>query len=627
MSSAVLPEMAVSPDYASFIREAFIAPIRSVAVVDDEYPTLDKFLERQLKLESPVWQISEGPLASIAIDKLEKLQKVVDVCRDTNKNWMLDVYDGIPMKDSEGQQRFAQRLHHSDLLILDYHLEGDSDERGEQALGILKQLGNVDHFNLVVVHTKGYRSAEGNVDAVLVDIIVSLLCPTFKAIPQKLAEKLDDGLNEWNDADPSINERLLESINHLDFLAMLRDCGGTDRKLMLDTDYSQSFRGVFKDKPDDIALNEECLFWYIMTKVYETISPHFNQDGVSHVDWGKDGDVNWVSTEKLFVTIVGKNVDASDLPERLVHALVQWNPHPHKLLMAKMRHELDDKGIAIATEIVGNQYVQAHWLDMLVSAERDALPTEVWSVIEKHWDELASRTKDTLSCFAQNMIACLKKDGDAQSIKERYIKPEVMAENNKILANANCFNCSKSVTGHHLTTGHILKIDQSYWLCLSPACDLVPGQKTSKQLGNNMPVKLVRLHDARTACSEDGKSLSENDAIESALKVASRNEMLFLNIGGSIKAFCFASVHGKANPKWEQYYAANKGVFQDQKKLTLKRVAVNDSGVLELKAVDAEVVMQLRYEYALNLLQKLGATMSRIGLDFAGLHTEEEETV
>lgn len=624
MSNAGLPAMSASRDYASFIREAFIAPIRSVAVVDDEYPTLDMFLDRQLKLESKVWQESEESLETIAIDKLEKLQKVVEVCRDPNKNWMLDVYDGVPMKDSEGQQRFAQRLHQSDLLILDYHLEGDSDERGERALGILKQLGNVDHFNLVVVHTKGYRSAEGNVNSVLIDIIVSLLCPTFKTLPARLAEKLDDGLNEWNDADPSINVRLLESINHLDFLSMLRDCGSTDRKLMLSTNYAQSFRGIFKDKPDVIDLNEECLFWYMMTKIYESIAHQFNKDGVSHVDWGKDGDVNWVCTEKLFLTIVGKNIDAGDLPERLVQALVQWNPHPHKLLMAKLRHELDDKGIAIATEIVGNKYVQAHWLDMLVSAEQDALPTEVWSVIEKHWDELASRTKDTLSYFAQNMIACLKNVEDAQAIKARYTKPGVLADNNKILANANCFNCSKTVAGHHLTTGHILKIDQYYWLCLSPACDLVPGQKDSKQFGNNMPVKLVRLHDAKTACSEDNKSLSESDAIEYALKVASRNEMLFLNIGGTVKAFCFASIHGKANPKWEQYYAANKGVFQGQNKLTLTRVVVNDAGVLELKAVDAEVVLQLRYEYALNLLQKLGATMSRIGLDFAGLHSDEE---
>jgi hypothetical protein len=537
---------------------------------------------------------------------------------------MLDVYDGVPMKDSAGQQRFAQRLHHSDLLILDYHLEGDSDGRGELALGILQQLANVNHFNLVAVHTKGYRSAEGNVDAVLVDIIVSLLRPIFKPIPKKCAEKLEDSLNDWNDADPSIGLRLQESINHLDFLLILRDFSVMDWKLILTTDYAQSFRAAFKDKPDEIDLNEELLFWYVLTKIYEELRPYFNHEGVSYVDWGKDGDINWVSTEKLFVTIIGKNIDASELPERLVHALVQWNPHPHKLLMAKLRHELDDKGIAIATEIVGNKYVQAHWLDMLVSAEPDALPSEVWSVIEKHWDELASRTKDTLSCFAQNMIACLKKDGDAQSIKERYINPEVLADQNKILANANCFNCSKSVVGHHLTTGHILKINQQYWLCLSPACDLVPGQNASKQLGNNMPAKLVRLHDAKTACADDhSQALSDSDAIKYALKVASRNEMLFLNMDGTVKAFCFASVHGKANPKWEQFYATNKGIFQDQNKLNLTRVVVNDAGVLELKVVEAEVVLQLRYEYALNLLQKLGATMSRIGLDFAGLYSEE----
>ena len=30
----------------------------------------------------------------------------------------------------------------------------------------------------------------------------------------------------------------------------------------------------------------------------------------------------------------------------------------------------------------------------------------------------------------------------------------------------------------------------------------------------------------------------------------------------------------------------------------------------------SQVIAQLRYEYALNLLQKLGVSMTRIGLDF-----------
>ena len=38
---------------------------------------------------------------------------------------------------------------------------------------------------------------------------------------------------------------------------------------------------------------------------------------------------------------------------------------------------------------------------------------------------------------------------------------------------------------------------------------------------------------------------------------------------------------------------------------------------LVLKCHQARVVSQLRYEYALNLTQKLGVSLTRIGLDFS----------
>ncbi|CAO4172862.1 hypothetical protein CFFPNG_02060 [Methylorubrum aminovorans] len=37
---------------------------------------------------------------------------------------------------------------------------------------------------------------------------------------------------------------------------------------------------------------------------------------------------------------------------------------------------------------------------------------------------------------------------------------------------------------------------------------------------------------------------------------------------------------------------------------------------LKIKSIDAKIVGHLRYEYALNLIQKLGIEFTRIGLDF-----------
>jgi hypothetical protein len=39
---------------------------------------------------------------------------------------------------------------------------------------------------------------------------------------------------------------------------------------------------------------------------------------------------------------------------------------------------------------------------------------------------------------------------------------------------------------------------------------------------------------------------------------------------------------------------------------------------LVMRKYQAQVVAQLRYEYALNLMQRLGTSMTRVGLDFVG---------
>ena len=42
--------------YGRFIQEAFISPIRSVLIIHDEYPTIEKIITSQIKAEEQrVW--------------------------------------------------------------------------------------------------------------------------------------------------------------------------------------------------------------------------------------------------------------------------------------------------------------------------------------------------------------------------------------------------------------------------------------------------------------------------------------------------------------------------------------------------------------------------------------------
>ena len=94
------------------------------------------------------------------------------------------------------------------------------------------------------------------------------------------------------------------------------------------------------------------------------------------------------------------------------------------------------------------------------------------------------------------------------------------------------------------------------------------------------------------------------------------NLYLFLTLDGEVRKFCFNS-QGKesTSPIWRTLYAERRGLLDQDFRF---KVSVMGAGSRRLIATiqPAQVVAQLRYEYALNLLQKLGMTLTRIGLDF-----------
>ncbi|WP_242503974.1 response regulator receiver domain [Aliivibrio salmonicida] len=187
------------------IKEAYIDPIRSVMVVDDEYPTLSKLIL--------------GQDTSEPHDK-NRLHDVVQVCRLPENNWMLDVHDGQFTGTGD-----VDNLHHSDLLILDYHLEGTGDDgKGLKSLSVLSTLAKKEHFNLVIVHTKGYADIGGDEGyrAVFKDIVFHLQQEkTFLELPEKLLTQVINAIDFWDEEQSGILESLIDSVADLDYLKLL----------------------------------------------------------------------------------------------------------------------------------------------------------------------------------------------------------------------------------------------------------------------------------------------------------------------------------------------------------------------------------------------------------------------
>ena len=134
---------------------------------------------------------------------------------------------------------------------------------------------------------------------------------------------------------------------------------------------------------------------------------------------------------------------------------------------------------------------------------------------------------------------------------------------------------------------------------------MVPSQMSVahvESFGDKLPFVAIKLHSI-----PDGR----------ALKDIQSNRYVFIRIDGNVKGFCFndPSKDGSA-PNWHILYAGKRGKFTDGNfDFYVFRTEAGSTRLVSTKYA-VTVVSQLRYEYALNLIQKFGVSITRIGLDF-----------
>ncbi|HCL5926266.1 TPA: hypothetical protein N2O00_004689, partial [Citrobacter amalonaticus] len=176
--------------YPDLIKEAFIKPIRNVTVIDDEYPTLISLIEQ--RNQEVVG--GEETLALVGANT-ERLKKIITMCHSTYK-WSIDVFNG-GTPNFGGDEEIPPHIHHSDLIVLDYHLDGDAAaDKGIRARKIIQSLDQNNHYNITLVHTKGYV---GDIEDVFKEILIDFIHidPAHPLIP---SEDTIERMNEWLDA-------------------------------------------------------------------------------------------------------------------------------------------------------------------------------------------------------------------------------------------------------------------------------------------------------------------------------------------------------------------------------------------------------------------------------------------
>ncbi|EGR0106539.1 hypothetical protein FR270_20260 [Vibrio vulnificus] len=397
------------------------------------------------------------------------------------------------------------------------------------------------------------------------------------------------------------------------------------------TFYSQLVE-IYNEKPDEVQLSIDELFYLGLYRSYVAIEDKLLGEEQLFNEAFIDGEVNWIKNNRLFVTVVDKNAtEPQNLPDMLLQALCSWNPKPLRLLMSKIRTELDGHGISFEDAALSNDYVHAGWLREFVSATSEESRWVAKKSIQQVMLSLSESLQNNMMNFSSELKEQLSQSA-IQDLVRSYHKLDINNNDIKIKMSSyfNANACSKEISGNQLKTGHVIKIGEYYYLCLTPACDLVPSQSNEwkSKLGDLMPVKLVLLHDERKVFN------GSPHAHKKLLQDLNSNNYIVLDIQGELKGFSYV-VSSKSNPQWEQAFVASKGGLdwseENTATLTLIRIGLvgeegevgtnSDTGEVTLPYTHckATVVGELRYEYAINLLQKFGMSQSRVGLDFAEL--------
>ncbi|MDE9562624.1 hypothetical protein KKI93_00715 [Xenorhabdus bovienii] len=602
--------------YKDLIREAFIDPIRSVAIIDDEYPTLSNLIAHHKGTKIHEKQIKQ--------ENLDRLQKIIAMCHEKRK-WSVDVFDGQLPKLGNGTH-FPSHLHHSDLIVLDYHLDGEqSNDDGTRARGILSELGKNNHFNIVLVHTKGFES---DIEQVFNDILCDFIFldeKKFFISESDFNKKIEDWLDENNIDD----DKYQFTSNKLDLKDIIRvseyDSEKEYTNIKNPSHILNNYRHEIEKLSEESNLDIQKIIKWLLGNQVISVVESLKSNEAQDVKWEWNNDTNFICTGRIFISVIRKGTEDpnKELYDRLCNSLYALDASPMFLLMAKIRHEIDECGFDQANNIINNRYAQSGWLFNLLNNAAEN-PSEHDKAIDLHWEQLGRASKKVLRDFSMKLVnvANSESEGNHSSFVKRFFK-ECINKKEQALGHLNAFSCSMPVMSRHLTTGTIFQVDGDMWVCISPACDLVPGQRIGhwkSRIGeDHLVFKAIKL-------ASDIKLSTANNSVNT-------NEFIFLNIDGEIQALSITE--GNKSPIWDTFYADNQGKFS--KENTFSLTCIRQESIFEitkseikieekytnlpktklmLTKTEATVVAELRYEYALNFLHKFGANQTRVGLGF-----------
>ncbi|VVN51059.1 hypothetical protein PS685_00523 [Pseudomonas fluorescens] len=560
---------------AEMLKEAFIDPIRFALLLDDDFPTYTQMT-------------AQG--ASQAFD-YKRAGELFTFCRQ--KGWLCDVDNAAAVTEKFEREK---HLNQSDLLVLDFHLEPTKKDDPSKALSILQELARSEHFNLVIIYT--------GADPVQVVREVSFSLGGGNELSQ---QDFKDAEVFFEDLDQAVLDDVMQSCN----LATIENYLSGRRPNGSSVDLRAALlRAGANVRTHNVLIDYVCAEHFIKTIPESVIHSRLGFRKVE-ASFTQGNETKWVSQGNLFAVVVHKSENPNVLVERLHSALVEWNPSPLRVLMIHARASLEKAGTVADEKVLDTPRRQAGWLLRILLAKDDAEGRRyIQELYGRLFERLIHSVEGGMIDFGMRLI--VRGDLDPVDAAKLMAAAPAAMSNDNIYHALNEHLCSDLNKDMVMTTGVIFRADRngadSYWLCVSPACDLVPGQNVGGWDGD--------LHPIRPISAVRLSPVKNSQAIALRLKEATQGRHVFVHIDNVPVALEVADSNSR-QMKIETILIANEGVIDDSR-FDGFTIGCLDRGPV-VQSIVFEVVAVLRADYANRLLAESGYQRSRIGIDFVNL--------
>lgn len=589
------------PNSAALIEEVYINPIKSVLFIDDKFPTyadainnsniddanLDPEalkIEDDAQYENPFTNTMDAPSVrefNSTFPDIERALKLTQSCRECG--YIFDVENSA--ETALKYEKQASFINKADLVVLDFILD-DKTGSSKDALSVIELLNETTRFNLVVVYTNNEPTEVAN------EIAHFLRGKNGAATFSKKAKKR---VGEFSEEllSKSLTDYLSGKSSMLELYKSL-GLEGQPSEEDLTNLFEDCLNRRFPDSPSRPASLVRCC------GTAENQSP-------------------WICGKAVFISVIKKNdtdVTVTALLETLKNCLKSYVPSPISMLIHKSINTLKEGGTELLEKAFGDEVTRAALLYRALKADFPAADegrkTELClsDLMFKAFSVLSSGIQRETLQFGKMLLEdcrgqCPEEKFHSMALDKEKVKTP--CDDGRLFLNVNAFLCSQPTDTGHITTGSVFRRNDKpseVWICVTPACDMVPERSRSGYRGKLSPanyfeaLKVERVTDP-----------------EAVLQHAEQANHLFLKIEGDIQAFSICA-ESSNELKTYVFYTKNGGYVDEMNSMMLNIIEPNGEKTLVMNEYQFKIIGQLRPEYASRYLAIKGDWNSRIGVDF-----------